>query len=236
MSVIHVPRLDSPILHARHVTLQVGERRFITSRETLVRESGFFASLLSGRWESELLDGSYFVDADPGLFEHILRYLRRGVFPIFYDVQKGHDHPLYLALLEEARYFQIDRLQDWLGNKRYLQALTVKSSVVELDEKLKPKDFMATELSESAPTTLHIGWEKRNVYVCPRGIHVHRGKHEECGRKCRNLRHDTGFIYDKELSAKILRVKMDTELDSRACLANREVESETELAPGRSMG
>jgi len=104
------PSLDPPTAQAKHVTLLVGERLFITARQILERESCFFASLLSGRWNSALLpDGSYFVDADPGLFKHILRYLRRGLFPIFRDIQKGHDHLLYLALLEEARYFQVTR-------------------------------------------------------------------------------------------------------------------------------
>jgi BTB/POZ domain-containing protein KCTD9 len=65
-------------------------------------------------------EGSYFVDADPQLFDHILRYLRRGVLPIFYDNIRGHDHGLYRALLEEARYFQIDRLENWLSDKSYI--------------------------------------------------------------------------------------------------------------------
>jgi hypothetical protein len=87
------------------IHLQVGGRRFTTTKETLTEESAFFSSLLSGRWENALEDGSYFIDADPVLFEHILRYLRRGVFPLFFDTAKGHDPYLYLALLEEARYF-----------------------------------------------------------------------------------------------------------------------------------
>jgi hypothetical protein len=40
-------------------------------------------------------DGSYFIDGDVALFEPILRYLRRGVLPLFYDNAKGHD--LYLV-------------------------------------------------------------------------------------------------------------------------------------------
>jgi phytoene desaturase (3,4-didehydrolycopene-forming) len=67
------------------VNLLIGERRFTTTRQTLVTESPFFTSLLSGRWGSTLDDGSYFVDADPALFEHILRYLRHSIYPILYD-------------------------------------------------------------------------------------------------------------------------------------------------------
>jgi BTB/POZ domain-containing protein KCTD9 len=92
---------------------QVGERLFVTTRETLTRKSGFFASMLSGRWDNTQADGSYFIDADPQLFEHILRYPRRGVLPVFYDNLRGHNHALYRALLEEARYFQTGQLENW---------------------------------------------------------------------------------------------------------------------------
>lgn len=48
-----------------------------------------FAALLSGRWDHERADGSFFIDADPELFEHVLRYLRHSVLPIFYVSAKG---------------------------------------------------------------------------------------------------------------------------------------------------
>ena len=111
------------------VHLQVGERHFTTTRETLISESAFFASLLSGRWSNSLPDGSYFIDADPTLFEHILRYLRRGVLPIFFDQARGHDYALYLSLLEEARYFGICRLEEWLANKRYLDVFEIRRTL-----------------------------------------------------------------------------------------------------------
>ncbi len=97
---------SAPFAMRRSITLQVGERQFITMAETMTQESAFFAALLSERWDNADADGSYFIDADPDLFEHILRYLRRGVFPIFYDNVKGHNHALYLALLQEANIFK----------------------------------------------------------------------------------------------------------------------------------
>ncbi|KAF4628219.1 hypothetical protein G7Y89_g9933 [Cudoniella acicularis] len=92
--------VPSPPSNSRQITLQAGERRFVTVAETLTHENG-----------------SYFIDADPELFEHILRYLRRGVLPIFYDRVKGHNYSLYLALLGKAKYFQILRLENWLKRK-----------------------------------------------------------------------------------------------------------------------
>ena len=126
------PLRDSPTPASdRQITLQVGERRFITTRETLVGESSFFASLLSGRWDNAQEDGSYFIDADANLFEHILRYLRRGVLPVFYDRLKGHDHALYSALFEEAGFFGIDKLEKWLREEKYLDVIKVEYSVIQ---------------------------------------------------------------------------------------------------------
>lgn len=62
------------------ITLQVGERRFVTYPSTLAAESSYFTSLLSDRWRR---DGTYFIDADGDLFTYILRYLRSGVLPVF---------------------------------------------------------------------------------------------------------------------------------------------------------
>ncbi|KAL4787340.1 hypothetical protein BJX76DRAFT_354288 [Aspergillus varians] len=94
------------------IKLEVGERTFTTTRDTLVKESTFFSALLSSRWNSARADGSYLVDAYPNLVQHILGYLRRSTFPLFYHSLKGHDYPLYSALLEEAKYFGIDRLAE----------------------------------------------------------------------------------------------------------------------------
>ncbi|KAL2043480.1 hypothetical protein N7G274_003787 [Stereocaulon virgatum] len=94
--------LSGPLSNAR-INLQVGERCFTTLASTLSEGSSFFASLLSGRWEdSQSADGSFFIDADPDLFAHILRYLRRGVLPVVYEKGHGFDHAFYKALQEEA--------------------------------------------------------------------------------------------------------------------------------------
>ena len=66
------------------IVLNVGGQRVCTLPETLTSESSWFRYLLSGHWPvPQLEDGSYFVDVDPITFEHVLNYLRRGVFPPF---------------------------------------------------------------------------------------------------------------------------------------------------------
>ncbi len=107
------------------VVLNVGGQRFTTTIGTLVDRSDFFAALFSGRWTiPRQTDGSIFVDADPGVFAHVLRYLRRGVFPLAFDEKTGgHDEKLYVDLLPEARYFQIPMLETWLEDELYLKCV-----------------------------------------------------------------------------------------------------------------
>ena len=85
----------------------------------------FFRSLLS-RWTDNLQDdGSYFIDIDPDIFHHILRYLRLGTFPVFFDKIKGHDYGLYSDVLAQARYFGIEPLGIWVEEKRYYAAVNI---------------------------------------------------------------------------------------------------------------
>lgn len=71
------------------IRLQVGERHFTTTKDTLTEESAFFAALLSSRWDKALDYGSSFIDADPALLEHIMRYLRRESFPCSSTLSRG---------------------------------------------------------------------------------------------------------------------------------------------------
>jgi BTB/POZ domain-containing protein KCTD9 len=186
--MLPAPAVETPI------TLQIGERRFVTTHDTLTQESGFFASLLSGRWDNTQADGSYFIDADADLFVHILHYLRRGVLPIFYDASRGHDHALYLALLVEARYFQIPRLEAWLKEERYLQAIKLDYSA----EAFQGVYTIAETSKTGAEIQHHPQWHTRKVYVCPCGVMVHRGDPQACGKLCFKARGDEENQYEDE--------------------------------------
>ncbi|KAG5932453.1 hypothetical protein E4U59_007478 [Claviceps monticola] len=143
-SSIQIPDTRSP---DNRIKLLVGERTFITTRRTLTTESGYFKQRFVAPWGKTPQDGTYFIDADPVLFEHILRYLRHPIFPLFYDHVHGHDIALYASLHNEANYFRIHRLQKWLAAKRYLEAIQVKHTmdVVEnWDDCTMPSDTYLT--------------------------------------------------------------------------------------------
>ena len=115
------------------ISLQVGERHFVTLKSTLEEKSSFFRALLAEEWQgSRSPDGSYFVDADLDLFVHILRYLRRGVFPLFYKATYGFDFALYQALQEEALYFGIEDLHIWIKDQKYAQIVRVQYTMDEV--------------------------------------------------------------------------------------------------------
>ncbi|KKK18590.1 hypothetical protein ARAM_005263 [Aspergillus rambellii] len=215
---------SQPQPQPRPITLQVGERQFTTTHETLTAESDFFACLLSARWAggSGGSGGSpYFIDADPALFEHILRYLRRGVLPVFYDMARGHDHARYLALLEEARYFQIARLQTWLENRQYVHALRVECGLRVVPDACAAASTASTTLPSDTAVEYHAAWGAKHVYVCPRGIAVHRGDPGACGRRCMNALGDSEAVYDEEPTVRLLEVEKRVVFDMRACRAGR---------------
>ncbi|OAA65543.1 mitochondrial carrier protein [Niveomyces insectorum RCEF 264] len=199
-----VPNRPRP--HTMRVELQVGERRFTTTRDTLVGESQFFAVLLSGRWENVLGDDAYFVDADPALFEHILRYLRRSVFPLFYDQTRGHDYALYNALLAEARYFQIARLESYLADKEYLKAVEVKRTVTVCDGEENLPQHNGT-LPADTVVEYHPSWDIQEVYLCPREIPVHRGRPDRCGKDCKRAQGEAEPEYEEEPYLRMLVVE-----------------------------
>jgi BTB/POZ domain-containing protein KCTD9 len=209
---------EPPATRRKRITLQVSTTRFETLADTL-QESGFFAALLSGRWSSQTeLDGSIFVDADADLFVHILQYLRRGVMPVFFDEAKGHNYPLYSALLEEARYFQIPQLESWISEKKYLIAVrTVHSAEVLEGEGAVNLNSLAN-LGTDTFTEYRSTWVTEQVYVCPRRIVVHRGNPDSCGRQCRSA--GPGEFVDENV-LKIVAVKRQTYFRYEDCVDGR---------------
>ncbi|RDW93823.1 uncharacterized protein DSM5745_01145 [Aspergillus mulundensis] len=169
------------------VELEIGERYFTTTHDTLVKESTFFATLLADP-DNERENGKYFVDADADLFKLILRFLRRGTYPLCYDQLRGHDHATYHALLQESRFYGIAKLTEWLEQKRYFDAVRVVHTAL-CDR------FSAQCRVDELPSDIDVQYVVRPVAksacACPRGILEHRGR-GDCGRKCWRKAFDDG--------------------------------------------
>jgi hypothetical protein len=118
------------------IVLDVSGRKYQTQKATL-QTSPYFQNLLA-RWDDcsdRQEDGSYFIDADPDAFQHILEFMRRpSKFPLFWTKETSFDYALYSKLEAEADYFLLHDLRDWLRKKRYLDAVKTIIEVKALSE------------------------------------------------------------------------------------------------------
>ncbi|PVH92029.1 hypothetical protein DM02DRAFT_701826 [Periconia macrospinosa] len=165
------------------IILDIGGRKFKTLLSTLRSESGYFEALFSERWDHKPdAEESYFIDADPEIFEHLLRYMRRPwIFPIFWSKQSGFDYSMYRRLGHEAQFFQIHALSSWIEDQRYINGISIS-----IDAPTRQTIHLVTpEVTKgNEEISHHFHVNKRRVYLCPRAIVVHRGHPELCGAAC----------------------------------------------------
>ncbi|KAI1767018.1 hypothetical protein GGR53DRAFT_483648 [Hypoxylon sp. FL1150] len=203
-----------PLLPTRSelIKLQVGERDFYIHRDNLT--PGISARMVSTQ---------HFVDYDPALFEHVLRYLRTREPPLFFDVDAHtFDHVLYRSLLSAARHFGIAELARWIEKKEYLDAVQVTRAVATIRDvdavgKTDLQALLGAKASCKVDTS--IAWGTRKVYVCPRGLTMHRGNPSQCGWACRRARAQGGKrkgkgapMFDDELVASAVVVATEVEV------------------------
>jgi len=180
------------------VTIKTLQRNFITDPEGWLGKSEYFRRQFSNEWGGMRENEPYVVETDASIFEHILRYLRTGVLPVFYNRETGHDFALYQALLEESKYFAIDRLQKWLCERKYLEAVKIRILAIETQDRLSYRThttsepngvtfmeegrFLQVTTSSNMETTIMPVTRQRNSFYCPNGKH---GKSsEEYCRSC----------------------------------------------------
>ncbi|KAI0385471.1 hypothetical protein F5Y04DRAFT_276800 [Hypomontagnella monticulosa] len=203
------------------ICLRIGERHFIVHLDTLIRQSTYFAAFYAHG--SEAYDGALFVDSDPDIFGHIINFLRTGIYPLFFDSNtQTFDHVEYFYLLTESKRFGVQKLIDWITDKKYLNAVKVTKSVTILDD--ITSGFLQDYLNQRAPSDDKVDvsttWAAKKVYLCPRGIEVHRGDRSRCGRVCEAVRRQRGgrveFEETSMLSAIITTTKIS--IDPQYCL------------------
>lgn len=211
------------------VILNVDGETFITTKRTLVEGSGYFAARFSSRWPSDAVDGEVFLDMDPVVFGHVLRYLRHGVLPIFYDQIQGFNQGFYSLVLAQADYLLIERLSSWIREKRYLLAVRKERSArIILDD---VKDIINGSDSANTDCRYQVTWGRKQVYTCPRGIIAHDVP-SRCGRSCNSARGDAP-LYHEEDECRIVEFKTKTVYESHVEAGGRSdttLSSETTLS------
>ncbi|KAI0467935.1 hypothetical protein F4859DRAFT_492149 [Xylaria cf. heliscus] len=204
------------------VKLQVGEQQFFTTKDTLMGESAYFSALFSGRWSNQSEDGFYYIDSDPDLFADILRYLRSGNYPLFFNPSVGaYDYAKYSALLGEAQYFGIGKLENWIRNQCYLGAVKTqyKLDILSPDEAQSLRGYSDTIRGDQQLKFSYLPQIKK-AYVCPRGIPEHYDNQERCGRRCNNSIGASGVNYEETQDITTVVVRTQRIFDPNVCLGS----------------
>jgi hypothetical protein len=193
------------------VTLDVGGQIFKTLFSTLTSESGYFRALFSEEWDSASnKERLYFIDADPNTFEHLLRFMRRpGLFPLFWSRASGFDYDLYNRVGHEARFFQVDELSDWIDSQKFINSIAIK---VDISSKQSIHQMCSETIMGDAEISHHFLLKSRCVYLCPRGITVHRGHPDMCGAACHRARAGTKVDYEEEKYAEVVSITKSYQL------------------------
>ncbi|UNI14659.1 hypothetical protein JDV02_001264 [Purpureocillium takamizusanense] len=175
------------------VVVRVGEKQFFTTKTTLA-PARFFATLWAlAEPAATTADGGgeececYFVDGDAGLFEHVLCFLRTRRFPLFYSRQQGFDQGLYLALLQQARFYQVQALEAWIAEKRCLDAVWISSRAVS-DTLYGDRQFLHMQeklwasAEEAQVLSLKETGSASKQWRCPGNVWKHDGNRLACHR------------------------------------------------------
>ncbi|KAF1928070.1 uncharacterized protein M421DRAFT_63723 [Didymella exigua CBS 183.55] len=207
-----------PTTFPKILTLDVGGRKFRASADILIAESGLFRLQLSDRftWIPES-NGSYFLDANPTLFAHLLDFMRRpNIFPLFWNKADGFDYNLYQRLQVEAEYFQMDVLHGWIKEKNYLRAINIHVSAPKI---LEAEDLVKYVVRKDVDEESHVVPRIRQTYVCPRGLDKHRGDPGACGYKCRQVQGTDEPEYVAETYIELVTIRKEVMLDDSVCRA-----------------
>ena len=198
------------------ITLDIAGRLFKVSTDTLIAESGLFQRQLSAHYNwTPQRDGTYFLDVDPDLFAHLLAFMRRSTnFPLFWTKDQGFDYSLYQRLQAEAEYFQMDSLYNWIKDKRYLEAITIRTYK---PEKRDLKDITHERINGNMSEDWSYIPRVHKTYVCPREIRCHYGNRDACGRACREYQGDADTDYDEEEYVEVVSVRREIVFDEKAC-------------------
>ncbi|EFQ95074.1 hypothetical protein CFE70_005384 [Pyrenophora teres f. teres 0-1] len=203
------------------LTLDISGHKFKVSRDILEAGSGLFALQLSDQftWEPQA-DGSYFMDADPEIFEYLIRFMRRPEsYPLFYDQTKGFDYDLYRRLEVEAEYFQVNLLTEWIKSEKYLQAVkTVTTSVTShIAGSASALSIGRESLPQNRSQQYHFIPQVNKTYICPRGISCHMGERDRCGMACIKARGGLPAEYDEHFSTQIIVFDKQITFDRAIC-------------------
>lgn len=167
----------------RFVKLEFLNKREIILASQLQQHTTVFQPLLDVFKKDDSGIVTMPIDFEPEHFEHVLRYIRSGLYPIFYNDVSGHDVPRYLIVKTCAQQYGVKKLVDWITNKKYEAVVEKQYTTRWIQQKqhmIAPLKIVPSDETLTFFPISHI----EQVYTCPRGIPVHRGDYSKCGQAC----------------------------------------------------
>ncbi|KAL2108655.1 hypothetical protein VUR80DRAFT_3553 [Thermomyces stellatus] len=208
--------ISSPI-----VRLEVGRGGYYTIRRETLAKFKYFRTLML---INPALAPKISIDANQDVFHHIVAYLRRGTYPLVIDAEGRHDISTYLAILEEAKHFELDRLAAWIEEGGFAEAAKIECTATirheaDLDQvsrvNLNPTVTGHGKVISNISQERFVAWGKRFIYQCPRGLHD--GDRAGCGRKCKNVLGNALPTYNEIPTLRLVEVKKDLVIDPHLC-------------------
>jgi hypothetical protein len=136
---------------------------------------------------------------------------------ISYDTCVAHQ---YHRLEDAAIDLQIEKLEEWIKTKTYLKAISVESSVrtMKLTDSSQFQSLDPMRLSGDVDIERKVFTRTKKVYLCPRGIPVHRGRQYACGLACQNARNGAPLEYDHETYLEVVSIYKKYIIDKSMCM------------------
>ena len=197
------------------VTLNVGGRPSVVLRATLTDSAPLYAQT-GERWKDHIQpDGSYFVDADPDIFAHVLNFLRRPTaYPLFWDKLKGFDYDLYNKVEKEADTWLVMDLANWIKEKKFEAMIKVvmhRPCIEDLSD-CQTESFSGSTDVERQVVTKTMEW-----FICPHSIASHKAEKDapkQCGAQCRKVQGDCPDDYVSEEYQEVIMMRKSIKFTS----------------------
>jgi ABC-type transport system substrate-binding protein len=71
------------------------------------------------------------MEGNSEMFNYLYNYMVSGMFPLFYEYNKGFDYGKYARLLSKAEYQGVNGMIDWLKGKKYEDAVKLHISSIQ---------------------------------------------------------------------------------------------------------
>ncbi|KAH6691573.1 hypothetical protein F5X68DRAFT_252618 [Plectosphaerella plurivora] len=174
-----------PVLRKSHVKLdnriiiEVGDREFHVCSDIFEESVWFTKAIRRATFSSE--SPRVRIENDPELFGEVLRYLRTGMFPLYWDRTNGFDVGRYADLENQARMYKLPVLLQWIEERQYLNVVTTEVVMRETRIRKGAEHYQRHVLLGNENETVDAviaGVDE--VWMCPASIEAHEGDSTLC--------------------------------------------------------